>query len=110
MEVAGHEAITRKRADIRGGAITSGGSGLVVPAVDMGGNLVVDALAEFLEFPGDGREGVVTVRERAGNITEAEKAAEGSFSEAAGIGIGLIQLPTNFSRGDTDRELLHVEK
>jgi len=57
----------------------------------------VDALAEFFEFPGDGREDVLAIGEGTGDVAEAEKAAETGFGEAAGVGIGLVELSANFS-------------
>ena len=96
MEVAGDKAVAGEGGDVGGGAVTGGRGGLVVPAINVGGNLVVDASAELCKIPWHGGKDVFAVGEGAGDVAETKKTAEGSFGKAAGVGIGLVELAADF--------------
>ena len=38
----------------------------------------------------------------------AKESAEGGFREAAGVGVGLVELAANFGGGEADRKLFHA--
>lgn len=70
----------------------------------------MDALAELFEFPRDGGKDVFAVGEGAGDVPESQQAAQGSFGEAAGVGVGLVELPTDLVGRDIDREFFHTDE